>query len=266
MGVDALIALRPKAHRALTWVYGRLRPGRSPRQGLRILMYHSVGTPIEGDARGLYCLTPAMFEKHMCHLAERYAERFVFLDSPALEGDSLRIAVTFDDGYQDNLTVAAPLLARWGIPFTVFVCTGAVAERKAGFLDPGQVRELAGLPGAEIGSHTITHPHLTELDDRALNEELSGSKAYLEDLLGRQIDVLSYPNGAVDRRVRNAAEHAGYRIAATSRFDVNPPGRDPLLLCRSEIWAEDDIVAFDKKIQGDWDWNRWRHSDPAEST
>ena len=261
--LDPIFSIRAQAHRAATWAYTRLRTGRSPREGLRILMYHAVGTPIEGDVRSLYNITYGLFERHMRCLAERNADQLVHLDSRESKGDCLRIALSFDDGYRDNLSVAAPLLVELGIPFTVFVCTGAVAGRKAGLLAPEELRELAGLPGARIGSHSINHVRLTEVDDRRLDEELAGSKAYLEDLLGTGVDLLSYPHGAVDRRVRDAAEEAGYCIGATSRFDINQLERDPLLLCRTDIWADDDIAVFEQKLRGDWDWNRWRTADPG---
>lgn len=265
-GENLIPASRLPVLRAVTWAYSRLRIGESPRTGLRILMYHAIGTLIEGDVRSLYNMTPALFEMHVHFLRKRYKDQIVPLVSPELKGDSLGIALTFDDGYRDNLSVAAPLLVELGIPFTVFVCTGAVAGRKAGFLDPNEVRELAGLPGVKIGSHCVEHVRLTECGERRLNEELAGSKAYLEDLLGSEIDSLSYPHGAVNRRVRDVAARVGYRIGASSRFDINQPGRDPLLLCRTDIWAGDDLSIFEQKLRGEWDWMRWCSSDCGWST
>lgn len=260
---DLISAIRLRALHAATWAYGRARLGRFPRPGLRILMYHAIGTPIEGDVRGLYNMPFEQFEKQMRYLAQHYKEHLVPLGHTAFKGDSLGITLTFDDGYRDNLSVAAPLLVELGIPFTVFICTGSVAERKAGFLSPEDVRELAGLPGARIGSHTISHPRLTECDDRQLSEELVGSKLYLEDLLGSKVDLLSYPHGAVNDRVRSMAEKTGYSIGASSRFDINRTVRNTLLLCRTDIWANDDISIFEKKLQGDWDWIRWLSADPS---
>jgi peptidoglycan/xylan/chitin deacetylase (PgdA/CDA1 family) len=202
----------------------------------------------------------------MRHLAHEYAGQFVPLDIGALKRVSTGIMVTFDDGYRDNLSIAAPLLVEFGIPFTVFVCTGAVAQRRAGFLGPDDVRELASLPGARIGSHSVMHARLTECDDRTLQEELSGSKIYLEDLLGSEVDALAYPYGAVNRRVRDLAERSGYRTGVTCRLDVNPPGRDRMLLCRTTIFADDEIAVFDQKLKGKCDWYRWRHADPTSGT
>lgn len=253
----------PQALRAATWAYSHFRSSGSPRHGLRVLMYHAIGTPIEGDTRGLYNMKFEQFESHMRHLSRHWREALVPLHLAAVRGRAVRIAVTFDDGYLDNLTVAAPLLVDLGIPFTVFVCTGAVVRRQAGFLGPEEVRELASLPGVQIGSHSVSHARLTLCNEHQLQEELTGSKSYLEDLIGREIVSLSYPHGDVNCRVRDAAGDIGYRIGGTSRFDVNRTDRDPLLLCRTDIWADDDLLVFNQKLHGDWDWNRWRTADPA---
>ena len=263
MGIDFVSAIRPAASRAATWIYRQFRFDRHPRPGLRVLMYHAIGSPIEDPVHDRYNITFPRFEGQMRYLVERYTSHLVPFDYRISNNDSLKIAVTFDDGYRDNLTLAAPLLVELGIPFTVLVSTGAVAGRKAGFLGPEEVRELASWPGAKIGAHSVSHPLLTDCDDYKLNAELHGSKAYLEDLLGREVDSLAYPYGTVDRRVRDAAEELGYRFGATTRFDINPPLRDPLLLCRTHIWADDDASIFEQKLRGDWDWLRWRHPDPA---
>lgn len=254
---------RHQTLRAATLAYKNFRLSDSPRDGLRILMYHSIGTAIEGDKRGLYNMGAEQFERHMKYLASHYRQQLVPLSLEPVKNPALRIVLTFDDGYQDNLTVAAPLLVDLGIPFTVFVCTDAVAQRKSGFLEPDDVRELASLPGVQIGSHSASHARLTRCDDLQLNQELAGSKSYLEDLIGRPVCTLSYPHGDVDRRVRDVAEKVGYVIGCTSRFDINAESRDPLLLCRTDIWAEDTVSVFEEKLQGDWDWNRWRIADPA---
>ena len=256
-------AIRPPAYRAATWVYSRFRSDGNPRPGLRILMYHAIGTSIEDRGGDRYNTTFPRFERQMRYLAEHYPDRLVPFDCRISESNPLRIALTFDDGYRDNLTLAAPLLVELGIPFTVFVCTGTVGGRKEGFLRPEEVRELASLPGVKIGAHSISHPLLTTCDDHRLKQELHGSKTYLEDLLGREVDCLAYPFGAVNCRVRDMAEKEGYRFGACTRFDINRPSRDPLLLCRTHVWADDDASIFGQKLRGDWDWLRWRHRDPA---
>lgn len=233
-----------------------------PAAGLRILLYHAVGTRIDEDRLGIYTISPKLFEKHIETLANYPGNALTAL-ADGLHGNGLRTAVTFDDGYKDNLRVAAPILLKHNIPFTVFVSTSFVKKRAASHLSPEEIKELASLPGATVGTHGVTHVPLTQCSDAELKAELSASRKYLEDLLGKQVNTMSYPHGAVDRRVRDGVEDAGYTLACCSRFDINKPGRDPLLLCRTDILGTDPIRVFGQKLHGDWDWYSRRHREPV---
>lgn len=236
---------------------------RPPADGLRVLMYHAIGTPALGDTLGLFSLSPERFRQHMARLAAWKQGRVVEFDASMLNGSGCRVAITFDDGYLDNLEVAAPILSEFELPFTVFVTSEFVRSGKAGFLSPTSLRALAALPGAQIGAHGANHVALTHCDEATLRNELTSSRHYLEDVLGGEVRTLAYPYGAADRRVRGAALAAGYRLGACSLAGINPPERDPLLLARTEIVSFDSARVFAQKLQGDWDWYRWRTQDPA---
>ena len=234
-----------------------------PRRGFRILMYHAVESRVPGDTLDVFRVTPGLFSKQMAALAAFPDSVVAGIRNAVPARAPLQVAITFDDGYRDNLRLAAPVLLKHGFAFTVFATAGFIRSGKEPFLSPTELRELAALPQVTIGAHGVTHVPLTRCDDRQLREELTGSKHYLEDLLGRPVKELAYPHGAVDRRVRDAAGLAGYDLGATSHFNINTAGRDPLLLARNAILASDDVRAFIQKLRGDWDWYRWRSPDPA---
>lgn len=236
---------------------------RPPADGLRVLMYHAIGTPALGDTLGLFSLMPERFRRHMALLAGWQQGRIVKFDAAALSGTGRRVAITFDDGYLDNLEVAAPILCELGLPFTVFVTSEFVRNGKAGFLSRAALRALAALPGAQIGAHGAHHVALTQCDDATLRNELTSSRHYLQDVLGSEVRTLAYPYGAADSRVRDAALAVGYRLGACSFAGVNLPERDPLLLARTEIVSFDSERVFAQKLHGDWDWYRWRMQDPT---
>jgi peptidoglycan/xylan/chitin deacetylase (PgdA/CDA1 family) len=103
-----------------------------------------------------------------------------------------------------------------------------------------QVRELAQ-SGMEIGSHSLTHPFLTELNDAELEIEIRDSKAFLEDLVGSKVECFSYPFGDVDARVREATMRAGYRIGCGTQRGPNLFSADWLMLRRSAVYGRDRL-------------------------
>jgi peptidoglycan/xylan/chitin deacetylase (PgdA/CDA1 family) len=125
-----------------------------------------------------------------------------------------------------------------GVSVTVFACTSyaedgrplavpELADEAAaypgdmGTMDWEQLRALADR-GVEIGSHTVSHPHLTRLSDQELDRELRDSRDHLEDELGRPCRYLAYPYGEDDRRVYAAAQKAGYEAAFTLKSKAAP--------------------------------------------
>lgn len=242
------------AHRALTELAALSGVCRDSKAGLRILMYHSVGGEAYGDSLGNYTITPKKFAQHMDALRGLHGVSIVPFGLEAIGRAQANISISFDDGYLDNLHFAAPILIERGMPFTVFVSSRFVQDQHAGFLNPKDLRELAELPGVMIGAHGRTHVPLVGCDDLMLANELAGSKMYLEDIIGRPVSTMSYPYGAVDRRVRDAVSAAGYRIAACSHIGMNQAGCDPLLLARTTIFGQDSVSFFRRKLAGCWDW------------
>lgn len=230
-----------------------------PRCGLRILTYHTVGQAAYGDSLNLNTISVEKFKAHVDVLS---TVRTCSIDSTPTSDRELEVAITFDDGYSDNLHVVAPLLTSRNIPFTVFVAAGFVKGKQAGFLSPSELLELSSLPGVTIGAHGFSHCDLTTCAHPQLEAELVSSKSYLEDVIGRPVVNMAYPYGAVNERVKEAARSSGYTLATCSHFDVNKPGRDPLLLCRTVVLSPDTARVLKQKIRGDWDWYRWRSWDP----
>jgi peptidoglycan/xylan/chitin deacetylase (PgdA/CDA1 family) len=140
------------------------------------------------------------------------------------------VVVTFDDGLASTLR-AKPILDDAGFPATVFVVT-RFAETEATLAWPGidhlgagkgeaelrplgwSALEVLVAAGWEVGSHTCTHPVLTQLDDAALREELSVSRTAIEQRLG-SCRTIAYPYGLADERVARAACDGGYSSGCT---------------------------------------------------
>jgi len=88
-----------------------------------------------------------------------------------------------------------------------------------------QIREL-GAQGHEIGSHSLTHPLLTDLDAAQLEREVVHSRSQLAAATGCEVASFCYPNGSYDARALEAVRAAGYACAVTTRWGLNRGGSD----------------------------------------
>lgn len=91
-----------------------------------------------------------------------------------------------------------------------------VAARRAA-MSWNEIREMADA-GIEFGSHTVTHPILSKLDEAEIVQELADSRAIIRSHIAQPVDTIAYPVGKVDAyddRVTRAAKACGYRIGVS---------------------------------------------------
>jgi len=205
-----------------------------------VLTYHSI--PVDAVSNPRLQVTPERLDAQL-GWTEALGYRFVPLIE-AIERRRERLAaVTFDDGYAD-LANALPFLERRGIRATVFVCPGEAREPD-GWGGPlgADARilsesELLALPRdvVEIAPHGWRHVPVTELDDRALAEDLDRCLAWWTEHVGTKPRVFAYPLGRFDRRTaRVAAERFDYAVTNAVRPLRGTPWRYalPRIPCRS---------------------------------
>jgi peptidoglycan/xylan/chitin deacetylase (PgdA/CDA1 family) len=213
------------------------RPG-----GITILSYHSLdehATPLS--------VPPRLFETHMATIAAERCPTFTMAQVAAHLAarrpfPPRSIAITFDDGFENLASVAAPVMARYGLRGTVYVISGMVGRTTQWtdgevelppmtLLTWAQIKMLQA-EGFEIGAHSVTHGFLTQCSQADLRRELRESKATLEEKLNTQVTAFAYPQGDYDRRVVAETRLAGYATATT--VDQGRAGLhdNPLLLPR----------------------------------
>lgn len=143
------------------------------------------------------------------------------LDRIAALPDPSSVRISFDDGNASDHDIALPALAARRLTADFFVLSGRIGQ--PGSLDAGQIRALAAA-GHRIGSHGIAHLRWSGLDPAALAQELTGSRAALEALLGRPVTEAGIPFGAWSGRVLAALRAAGYTRAWSSDGGRFRPG------------------------------------------
>jgi peptidoglycan/xylan/chitin deacetylase (PgdA/CDA1 family) len=158
------------------------------------------------------------------------------------------VALTFDDGYESDLTGAAPILEDCGFGATFYL----VAQRlgTVGFLSISQARELIANPAFEIGSHSMTHKQLHKIGSDALTQEIRESKDRLEQVSGRAVDHFACPGGYWSKAIALAAREAGYLSVVTSREGLNTHLTDPFRLERIPIHRGTSVKRFAQLARG----------------
>jgi peptidoglycan/xylan/chitin deacetylase (PgdA/CDA1 family) len=166
------------------------------------------------------------------------------------------VAVTFDDGYREAAYEVAETLQRYRIPGTFFVVTGVLdngVDLPAGpYLTWPEVKHMADA-GFSIGSHTVSHPSLGEIDCASVKRELTVSRERIAEEIGSCPEGLAYPYGTLrdfSPDVAQMAGRAGYRYAVTAMHGVNRVGCDPFLLRRTTVGAGDGLRTFRMILKG----------------
>jgi len=181
-----------------------------------VLCYH--GVPREDRER---------FRRQMMRIADRAVTCAAGDDGTYDAQDrSTRVCVTFDDAFENLLENALPILDSLDIPATVFAVPGNLGQTPRWRISPSHpehqerimtAEQLRGICGGDItvGSHTQTHPALTELSAEQIRWELAESKRNLEEMLGRPVVDLALPHGACSDVVLDIARETGYRRVYT---------------------------------------------------
>jgi peptidoglycan/xylan/chitin deacetylase (PgdA/CDA1 family) len=171
-------------------------------------------------------------------------------------------ALTFDDGYCDNLTNAAPILARLGFTATCFVvsrCVGKTNQwdsKSTNVVKPtmstDQLKQWIDY-GFEVGAHSRTHPHLPECEGNALAEEIKGCKEDLEHALQHTVRHFCYPYGSWNTVIAEMVRSAGFQTACTTRRGRVRQGDDLLRLSRVKVRKYDTLALFAWKVLGGYE-------------
>ena len=222
-----------------------------------VLTYHSVSDePPEPIRR--WSVSPARLRAHVTALRHAgftgltvsellacYREERPLPDKP--------IVLTFDDGYEDFLIEALPVLDDSGFPSTLYASSGllrderSAAQRPGRMLDWRQLGEVAEA-GVEIGAHSHTHRQLDTLSRREAAWEVTHSGERLRDELGVPVETFAYPYGYSNRHVRAAVEAAGYSAACGVKNAYSHAGDDRWALSRILVERDLDTAALTRLV------------------
>lgn len=174
-----------------------------------VLVYHSISSPPEplpADAD----ISPRRFEGQLRWL-KRWRQVVPLEETLRSAADRPLVALTFDDGYRDNLTVALPLLEKFQLPMTLFVAAGLLG--RDGYLSEEELREISRHPLVTIGAHGLWHRHFNRLTRHDARLELTDSRRLLAGITGKTIDLLAWPYGECNADLERLSAACGYRAS-----------------------------------------------------
>jgi peptidoglycan/xylan/chitin deacetylase (PgdA/CDA1 family) len=255
IGVSLAVSVFDSLQRAIYSVLGKRKPSTTV-----VLAYHSIPKQQR-----------AAFARQMDILLRCSEPRRA--DAPISHSSAARyVCVTFDDGYQNIIDNALPALAERGIPATLFIAAGALGmtpswEDYSGFSDPDMnepivtAEQLRKLPSdlVQIGSHTLTHPKLTELSEEQSRLELAGSRAILEQITGSEVKLFSFPYGSVNLNSIAWCRDEGYERVFITHPRPELFRSNGFVAGRVKADPNDWPLEFRLKLHGAYRWrNRWR--------
>jgi len=204
-----------------------------------ILMYHSVDADAQPENR--LAVTADTFERQI-HFLKVHNYNVISLEELVVlirEGDQIpakTVVITLDDGYKDNFTYAFPILEKYQIPATLFIITNEVGRPQDDRLSWGQIQEMQDSGLIFFGSHCVGPEPLINIEsEEELIYQIFASKKILEERLGRQVNLFSYPEGFFDDKIKALVVQAGYKGAVATNPGPDYPDDDPFALKRLRI-------------------------------
>jgi peptidoglycan/xylan/chitin deacetylase (PgdA/CDA1 family) len=189
-----------------------------------ILTYHSID-----DSGSVISTTARELDRQLATLASQKVQVVPLATLLTLDDDVDAVALTFDDGFANFASVAAPILMKRDMPATVFVVTGRVGKTND-WEEPANPLKIPSLAlmgwdalramqdaGFEIGGHTVSHRRLDRCEASLLDSEIAGCAASIEHELGSKPLSFAYPYGAHDAASVSTAARV-FGIACTTRF------------------------------------------------
>jgi peptidoglycan/xylan/chitin deacetylase (PgdA/CDA1 family) len=244
---------------------------RKNRPELVILMYHSISLQLDEVRHPYFSIVtePRRFTEQMFYLFRNnyrvlsMRDALTEMDKGNRNGQPL-VVLTFDDGYQDFLESAFPVLQRFQFGASVYLPTDFIANRRKEFnerpcLTWEEINHLQQF-GIEFGSHSSSHREMAKLAEQDLQKEIVDSTEKITEMTGEKPATFSFPyaypehNSAFSHLANEILTANGYRAAVTTRIGTVRSGNDAFRLPRIPVNQYDDSELFAAKLRGSYDW------------
>ena len=197
-----------------------------------VIMYHRFG---EAD----FPSTNTSIEQLDAHITELTSKQYTVLPLEKIvvklkSGQTLpdrTVGISIDDGYKSIYTIAWPRLKAANLPFTVFLATAHIDRRSLSHLSWDQIREMQKA-GVDFGHHTVSHPHLANINPQQLNHEINHANKRFEKELGIRPLLFAYPYGETSLSITEKIKRHGFLAAFGQHSGVMGSSNDMFYLPR----------------------------------
>lgn len=218
----------------------------------RVLMYHSINEHTGIKKQDKWIVTPKDFEKQMSWFAKNGWQSFTISELVSLDKIPYKsLAITFDDGFEDNYTNALSILKKYNFKATIYLVPNMEKNSWEGtkkLLKNEQLLEMQKSSLIEFGSHTLSHANLLTIDNRLVANELQKSKDDIEKITLRECKAFAYPYGKFDNTTINEVKNAGYASAVTVKRGFYKTNDDKFTIKRIGILGNESFFDFYLKI------------------
>jgi peptidoglycan/xylan/chitin deacetylase (PgdA/CDA1 family) len=232
----------------LASLFGRPKPA-----GCVVLYYHAIPRKHR-----------ELFARQM-DLILRYAKPIPATQQESCAPGERYVAVTFDDGLESVLENALPELETRNIPSTMFIVVqslggfpcwmpdGPRSDASQKIMSIEQLRHLSS-DLVTVGSHTLTHPNLCQVDTAQARGEICDSRTELQRILNIDVSLFSFPYGAFNSTLVELCRDAGYERVFTTLPFLAFGGPKEFVSGRVTVEPTDWPIEFCLKIRGAYRW------------
>ncbi len=186
-----------------------------------ILMYHYVEYVQDSKdiIRKRLDINPALFDTQLKAFKSAGYETYFVKDMPSILSGKLvpaphRLALTFDDGYEDFYKVAFPILKKYNMKSTFYIVNDFVGRK--GFVTESEIKELIDSGLVEIGAHTLDHIYLKQAPKSVIEKQIIDSKKGLEDKFNIKVETFAYPYGAYNDEAVSVVKDTEFTAAVST--------------------------------------------------
>jgi len=215
---------------------------------LNVLMLHMVTEEMpEDESLNTLYITDSMLRRYCEYFKDRYKivsleEGYDIIKNNKATDNPNLLALTFDDGYDNNYLLAYPILKEFNIKANINVIAKYTNDNYPGYLTWDQVKEMSDSGLIAIGSHTYdSHYYIDDFEGRyrpvlsallpnetkeqrrnRIFSDLKLADDMLSNAIGKEVNILAYPYGVAPFDLMDEInEYFGYEIQLLVRPGVN---------------------------------------------